>query len=67
MDISKCSKFDFIIATNSIPFSNKGKLYELFNKLIKKSKKNCIYSINFFTKNSTYIKKKTCFSMNKMK
>ena len=59
------NKFNYILAENSLPFSNKNKLYELFEKIIRNCKKKCIFSVNFFTNNHTFVKNKKCYGMNK--
>jgi cyclopropane fatty-acyl-phospholipid synthase-like methyltransferase len=55
-------RYDYVIAINSLPFMDKKHLPDLFNNLIKHSNKKCVYSMTFFGKNHTFVKK-SCFGM----
>jgi cyclopropane fatty-acyl-phospholipid synthase-like methyltransferase len=56
-------KYDYVIAINSIPFMHKSKLDNLFKLITDKSNVECIYTMTFFGKNHTFVKKGSCFSM----
>jgi SAM-dependent methyltransferase len=57
-------KYDYIIASHSIPFIKKKQFIKLFdNIVVNHSNKKCIYSMTFFQNTHTFVKKGKSFGI----
>jgi 2-polyprenyl-3-methyl-5-hydroxy-6-metoxy-1,4-benzoquinol methylase len=55
--------YDYVLASNVLPFEEKDKLDGIVNNILHHTKPKGIIAATFFGKNATFVKKGTCFAM----
>jgi hypothetical protein len=58
-------KYNYIMAFNSLPFGDKKDMPPLFEQIAKHSAKGAVIAMTMFGPTHTFVKRKTCFAMNK--